>query len=188
MFSPPKGNLGSRQISAHPHPVQEAGGEAQRASSCRAAQLLGGSFLPLLQESCAVQATGWLKESRRLMWITHKAFNIQPHIKGAKALSYDVCGSHTLGQNSHSTGKWEQQHSSGWKHILFLDSIPVYIIKREHIPSSKSSALFFSALCVTWTIPESLPSVFLGVRSLFQRLEGLVVYSEVKGHCLFFIL
>lgn len=30
-----------------------------------------------------------------------------------------------------STGKWEQQHSTGWKHILFLDSIPVYIIKRD---------------------------------------------------------
>lgn len=123
MFSPPKGNLGSRQISAHPHPVQEAGGEAQRASSCRAAQLLGRSFLPLLQESCAVQATGWLKESRRLMWITHKAFNIQQHIKGAKALSYDVCGSHTLGQNSHF--HWEV----GTTALFWMKT---YFIPRQH--------------------------------------------------------
>lgn len=117
IFSPPIGNLRSRQISAHPHPVEEAGGQAQRASCRKTAQVLGRSFLPLLQESCAVQATGWLKESRRLIWIAHKALNIHIYIKEAKALPHNETLTHWAKIHT-SMGKWEQQHSTGWKHFI----------------------------------------------------------------------
>lgn len=118
IFSPPIGNLRSMQIFAHPHPVEEAGGQAKRASCSKAAQVLGRSFLPPLQESCAVQGTGWLKESRRLIWTTHKALNIQQHIKEVKALPCYMWNSHALGQNSLFHWEVGKQHSTVWKHFI----------------------------------------------------------------------
>lgn len=161
---------------------RRAGAASDIQQSCTAQWELLTS--PSATVGCAVQATGCPRGSRRLVRISHKNLHVQWNSKEAQALPHS---SHMYGQNSCCPGKWEQQHFTMWKHSLILDGILVSIIKREtlitRLASSKNSALFFPALCIMSTVPETLPSVFLG--DFCRGLERLMVYSEVRGCCLF---